>query len=301
MKPVARVALFLPLFGLSAALNGCAGSNGTGTAVFSATGEEAAALGYPTSTGIAFTDGWSLRFEHVYVSLDQIHLRAAGIETPVEDGPVIVDLHDGPQDLFRFEGIPAQRYDDVGYRILPATASATRVGTVNATDADAMITGRFGIWLVGTATHVTHGTVELDLGIPMDVRMSHCVNETDMTDGIVVPISGTADALMTFHLDHLFFDSIIAAEPNVRFDAYAAMAGPDGVVAYDELAGQTLADLVGLDGMPLVDDSGALILYDPGSTPLAMQNLREFVFHQATTIGHFNGEGHCAYAVTPVD
>lgn len=287
---------------LLCALSACSSAGGTGTLVLGATGEEAAVEGYPTSTGIAFVDGWTLQFQHVLLSLDQNHLRSGGVETPVEDGPVIVDLHDQlERELFRFPSVPAQRYDDVGYRILPPTSASMRVGSVSEADAAEMIAGHYGIWLVGTAMHPTHGSVELDLGVPMDVVQSHCVNETDMTDGIVVPVNGTGAAVMTFHLDHFFFDSIIAEEPDVRFEAYAAMAGADGIVTYDELAGQTLSDMVGVDGMPLVDEEGTTLLYDPGSTPLAMQNLRELVFHQATTIGHFNGEGHCMYDITPVD
>jgi hypothetical protein len=286
------------LVGLTLGCGPSTSAAGAGSAVFSATGEEAAVEGYPTSTGIAFADGWSLAFAHVFVSLDQIHLRAGGVATPLEDGPVIVDLHDGDQELFRFPGVPARRYDDVGYRIAPPTAASLRVGSVSESDAASMVAGRHGIWLVGTATHPTHGEIALDLGVPMDVDHLRCVNETDMTDGIVVPLSGSADAVLTFHLDHFFFDSIIAEEPAVRFDAYAAAAGTDGIVTFDDLASQPLADLHGLDGGPLVDAEGQPILYDPGSTP-DVSSLRGFVLHQATTIGHFNGDGHCDYDITP--
>lgn len=121
------------------------------------------------------------------------------------------------------------------------------------------------------------------------------MNAMDMTTGLVITPNGMNDLQLTFHLDHVFFDSIVNPEPDIRFEAYAGAAGSDFIVTFDELASQSLADLHDIDGTPLMNEHGAQIVYDPGSTPLASQDLRSFVYHQATTVGHFNGEGHCTY------
>jgi hypothetical protein len=71
----------------------------------------------------------------------------------------------------------------------------------------------------------------------------------------------------------------------------AAMAPSSGPLTLEALAKQSnLSDLKGDDGKPLE------LAYDPGSvfTPVP-KNLEEYVVAAATTIGHWNGEGHCTY------
>ena len=108
-----------------------------------------------------------------------------------------------------------------------------------------------------------------------------------------MPASSVAETELTFHLDHVFFDSLGDREPVMRFDAWAAAAGDDARVTLEDLAAQPLADLRGVDGEPLG------VAYDPGPTPLPSSDLRAFVIASITTVGHLDGEGHCAYAPAP--
>jgi len=279
---------------------GCGAQSASGTLDMAASGEAAAVDGYPSSTGVAYVDGWTMQWDFVLISVGQFYLQTSDTDTtrpplPEED-PVIINLHDAVlQNLWAFPGLPAQRYANVGYQIFPPTASSRRVGTVTDDHLNTMISGGIAYWLHGTAMHPSHHSVVLDLRIPMHTSMSDCMNAMDMTEGLVVTPNGMTNIQLTFHLDHVFFDSIVAPEPPIRFEAYAAAAGSDFVVTLDELASQPLANLHDIDGSPLVDAMGAPIVYDPGSTPLATQDLRSFVYHQATTVGHFNGEGHCTY------
>lgn len=296
-----RRALLASLLGSSLLLApGCGASSASGTLTMSASGEEAAVDGYPSSTGIELADGWTLDFDFVLVSLDAFYVHASDTDPSgpalSEQDPVVIDLHDAVlQELWSFPGLPARRYADVGYQIVPPTMSARRIGTVTDANLATMVSEGISFWLHGTAHHPDHADVVLDLRIPMHTSMSHCENAMDMTSGLVVTPNGASELQLTFHLDHVFFDSIALAEPALRFEAYAAAAGPDGIVTFDDLASQPLADLHDLDGSPLLDETGAQLVYDPGSTPLATQDLRSFVYHQATTVGHFNGEGHCTY------
>jgi hypothetical protein len=283
-----------PLLGcaLVALGTGCAG--GTGTLVVEASGEEAATMGYPAGD-IAFADGWSLTFEHIFVSVEGLTLAQGAQRPALEAESTVIDLTAGDQLVWTLPGLPAQRWSDVGYVIATPAASSRRLGAVSEADVQAMVAAGVSFRMLGAATHPTHGRFELDLSLPLRVRMSGCVSGRDGTDGIVIPASGTHTTQLTLHLDHLFFDSARAEEPSLRFDAWAAAAGADRVVTLEDLGGQSLADLRGLDGMPLVDEGGAPIVYEPPSTGLPEPTLRAFVRAEALTIGHFEGEGHCDY------
>jgi hypothetical protein len=209
--------------------------------------------------------------------------------------PAIVGLHGGTIEVDRFAAIPSRRWDRVGYRLAPATAGARRIGAVSEADAASMIAERASLVLDGTASHPRHGDYELHVAIPFAIAQSRCV-AGDGTDGIVVTNGGVATGQMTFHLDHLFFDSYGSAAPSMRFEAWAATADASRRITIDGLAAQSLADMRGIDDMPLRDEGGALLAYDPGALRLPSLDLREYVLAAATTIGHWQGEGHCDYA-----
>lgn len=276
----------------------CTSPGGSGTLEVSASGEIAAVEGYPTSLGLGFTDGWSLTIDRVIVSLDAFVIAHQGVSQPLETDPVLVNLHGGEQTVWTFPALPASRYESVGYRILPAVTGARRVGTVRDEDAARMVTDHIAVLFQGTAHHATHGDYIFDLGLPIEIHTARCISGTDMTDGVVVTPNGMTHAQLTFHLDHFFLESLLDPEARIRFEAYAASAGADRRVTFETLESQLLADLHDIDGTPLLDESGAPLFYDPGSVPLPTGSLRNFVFHQASTIGHLNGEGHCDYAVT---
>ncbi|MEZ4252173.1 MAG: hypothetical protein R3B99_28500, partial [Polyangiales bacterium] len=101
------------------------------------------------------------------------------------------------------------------------------------------------------------------------------------------------DAQITVHLDHLFFDTFATEDASMRFDPMAAVAGVDGLVL-DDLARQSTTDVRNAEGEPLLVD-GSPLVYDPGDLVLDTPTLRDFVRAAATTVGHFQGEGHCDY------
>lgn len=293
---VARVAVVL--LGLSA----CGPQAvATGEIRVSASGEAAAVGGYPTPgpDPIAFADGWSITFDDVLVSIEGMGIREGARTLVLEDEPAIVDLHDGDALVWTFPAIAAQRWSAVEYVIAPPAAGTRTIGSVDPADATDMTTRALAVLIHGTATHPTHPSVGLEIAVPGSIHAEACQSAEDMTLGLVVPPSGTSEVSMVFHLDHFFFDSAVGEEPSLRFEAWAAVAGVDGVVTLDDLATQDLTDLVGVDGMPLADEAGALVIYEPPSTGLRMANLREYVLAQAATLPHWNGEGHCDYRYDP--
>lgn len=281
--------------GLLSACDGDA-SSGTGTVRVEISGEQAAREGFPVGSGddeIAFVDGWTLEFHKVLVSVREITLETSGGEAfDLDLEPRVADVHLGEPELWRLEGVPARRWDRVGYRYAPPTAAARKANAVRDEDLERMIEEGLSLYIEATASRGGR-SVAIEWGFPFEVVMSGCVNGLDETDGLVVADNATTEAQLTVHLDHLFFDTYASEDAALRFDAMAAVAPADGPLTLDDLARQdNLTDLVDVDGAPLD------LAYDPGSTfdPVP-SDLRAYVIAAATTTGHFNGEGHCDYAV----
>lgn len=281
------------LGGAGAITAGC-GGEATGTLEVEVSGEEAPVVGYPAGD-VAFADGWTLQFEHIFVAVEGFALSDGSRSQSLEAESTVVDLTDGDQLVWTFPGIPAQRWSNVEYVITEPTASSRRLGGVTESDVMGLVSAGASLRMIGTAMHATHGSYDFDVAIPMSAHSEGCISGRDETAGLVVPTNGTYRTQMTLHLDHLFFDSARAEEPNLRFEAWAAVAGADREITYGDLASQSLADLVGIDGMPLLDEEGMPIAYEPPSSGLAMPTLQAFVLAEAFTIGHFEGEGHCDY------
>lgn len=280
---------------LSALGSGGCGAE-TGTLRVSISGEEGAVSGFPVEDGPAFEDGWSLTFDVLVVSVSGLELRGLdGEDAALEVEPKLVDLTAGDALLYELVGVGARRWEDVRYTIAPPTADSVDVGAVNSSVRARMIDEGWSVYLEATATRGVE-TRTLAWGFDMDVLNEHCV-AGDGTDGVVVASGGISEGQITLHWDHLFFDSLRLDEAAMRFDAIAAAADADGHVTLASLATQRLADLRGLDGEPLVDAEGESVFYDPASVPLPEPTLEHMVRAATTTVGHWNGEGHCAYVV----
>ncbi len=96
-----------------------------------------------------------------------------------------------------------------------------------------------------------------------------CETTTSIVDG------GEATFEITIHGDHLLYDSLVASEPQLLFQALAdADADGDDEITQAELS---------------VVDIGA---YDPGSEG-GIDDLWSWLAALARTLGHVDGEGHC--------
>lgn len=275
---------------------GC-GDSATGDVAVQLSGEEAAQVGFPVGD-IVFIDGWSVDFERILVSITEVHLQAAdGDDALVMADPIVADLTLGEPEGWRFTGVPARRWDRVSYVFAPAPAGARAVGGIDAADLDAMVAGGHSFLIEGVATR---GEEQVRFDWAFDVRIDNtgCLNGVDETDGIVVREGGVTDAQITVHFDHLFFDSYAHDEPALRFDPMAAVAGDDGVLTLEELAGQSIVDMRDADGEPITVD-GMPLTYDPGDLDVPTTDLRAYLIGALSTVGHFNGEGHCDYAIVP--
>jgi hypothetical protein len=217
---------------------GCSSeSGGSGILDLNAYGEAFIEEGIPAD---AFADGWAVTFERFDVKL--VGVVAAGHEF----GSYTVDLtedSDGEGHVLDSTDAPTGEVDDAEFEIERVT-------------------------LEGAATKGdTTKTFAWTFSEP--VRYHECESGPTLQDG------ATGTFQITVHADHLFYDSLVSEEPDMRFQALAdADADDDGVITQDELE---------------VADIG---LYDAGSEGTA-DNLWLFLTAQSHTLGHVNGEGHC--------
>lgn len=245
-----------------------------GSITSTAYGEEFIEQGIPSDV---FSDGWAISFDKFLVSVGNAKAQAGHDNAEVGfDDFYIVDLHKGSggegQELATFDA-PGGTYDHYGYQIEP-DANAVNVNADEA-DATAMKANGYSIWVKGTATKDSQ-TKTFDWGFKMRLTYAHC--EAGMTiDGNNVVMQST------IHADHLFYDDAVSDEPNVSFDIFAQSdTNTDNAITLDELAAR---------------DIRVETRYQVGSTldveGKEITNLRQYVEHQATTVGHINGEGHC--------
>lgn len=274
-------------------------SAGEGDLALAAGGGAALQQGFPHSEGgvlYEFVDGWSLQFDTFIVVIGDVVLseQDSGEEVGRFDGPVIVDLTENGglnHELAVIEDLPARRLD-IEFSFLRASAEAINQNAAQS-DVDLMIAEGLSYLIVGEATRDGE-TVTFSFHIPVSSRYYQCNNGLDQTQGIAIEADKTTDAMIYAHALHLFWDTLAAGDEDLRFDAFAAVAGEDGVVEVDELVDQDLTDLRDANGEPLSDVDGHRVIYNSGSFlgPDEL-NLQAF-FYYATRAGvHFNGVGFC--------
>lgn len=294
-----RSTSWMVLLGIACVTPGCGdGTTSDGEVRVNLSGEEAAVVGYPVGTGedeIAFEDGFTMQFDKVLVAFERFELNGAdGASADLDADPIVADLSRGNPEGWVFEGVPSRRWEDVRYVYAPPTMESRNINGVAEADLTEMVDNGYSIWIAGTASDDTE-SFRFDIRLPLRVSNVGCLNGVDETDGLVVPNNGVVNAEVTVHLDHFFFDTYATDDALLRFEPWAAVAGEDGIITLDDLAGQSLSDLRDRNDDPILDNNGAPLVYDPGPLDIDESNLRDYVIAAATTTGHFNGEGHCDY------
>jgi len=239
-------------------------STGEGTLRVTAWGEGFIEEGIPAE---AFVDGWSVTFEAFVVSLDAIN--AEGVSLP---GAYVFDLSQPSAGAGQELGplsVPAGQAPSLSWSLSAATEDA--VTDVDGKVLEAMVGAGASLWARGVATR---GDELKTFDWALDIAPRY----VDCDTGVPVLRDETTDAVLTVHADHLFYDDLDSEEPNVAFDLIAgADADGDGAVTVAELQAQSLSGQT---------------RYQVGGRDI--DNLHGFILAQARTVGHINGEGHCA-------
>jgi len=286
--------------------SGCASDDvGTGSLEIGVNGGIALQEGFPHTEGAvehAFVDGWSLQLTKYIMVLDRIRLTdpADGdAEVASWDGPVMIDLHAGGGDnkqLAVLGDLPATRLD-MQFDVIPASAG-TEARDVDSADAVTMIDDGLTYLIEGQAEKDGQ-TIAFRLGLDGSSRYSQCTNGKDNTQGVAIEAEKTVGVFVWHHPHHLWWDVAIAAgNEQLRFDAWAAVAGADDLVTAEELETQDLTDLQDAAGDPLLDEDGDPVFYDSGPALKPDElNLLAFVRYAARAAVHFNGLGFCTMTV----
>ena len=242
----------------------CAGGGGTvGTLQFHANGEDFVREGFVSK------DGWSISFDHVYITLADI----AAYQT---DPPY--DPHSGSSvkgkvkiSLDKVYTVDLTEGGEDAAPILVGEVRNAAIGHYNAASwnivkASSGIANGYSLVIVGAAEKASQN---IDFTIKVGDEYEYSCGEFvgDERKGIVQE-GGTADVEMTFHFDHIFGDADTPMDDElnvgaVGFEPFAGIAE----------GGRLDVDMAGLQNELLSKDYQALVDILP-------------------TLGHV-GEGHC--------
>lgn len=264
----------------------------TGDVKVSLSGGDGTQRGLPDTL---FQDGWSVQFTRYLVSLGDFTLTSASGEVRTSARHVLVDVQKGDVPLVELTGLPAGRWD-VGFRVgPPRDGTELPDGEVSQEDLAMMRERGFSYFVEGRAVKAGVGVLTFRMGFPVDARMRDCINGVDGTQGIIVPESSVAEAEVTIHAEHMFYDRLGTHRGvRLRFDAIAATASAQGIITPEGLATQQLTDLRGRDGLELKDAQGQPVVYLPGA--YEVRTLQEFITQSIVDQAHLNGGGVCTVA-----
>jgi len=230
--------IFIPVVALSVLtiiLAGCTGGGATGKLQLYANGEDFVRQGFVSK------DGWSINFDHVYITLSDITAyqtdppydphSGADIDGKVEvplDKVYTVDLAEGDENALpilvdEVLDAPAGHYNAIYWRMAKATS-----GPAN------------GYSLVAIGAAEKDGQT-IDFTINIEEECEYCCGEYvgDERKGILEE-GGTADLEMTFHFDHIFGDAETPLDDElnlaaVGFDPFAEGAEAGTVINMTEM------------------------------------------------------------------
>lgn len=275
------------------AVSACS-SDGSGTLQVNVSGEDAAKQGLPIEDDgevIAFADGWSVQFSKYVVSIADVTVASSDGDRADDSTVYVADLHVVDADAARFESLAATRWDSFSFSVRGPDAGDEVETRGDVSDADvATLQAGADMIIAGTASKDGRN-VSFEWALDNPTRNRDCTNGVDGSAGVVVRNNSLTEAEITFHVEHMFWDTLGSEQNTQRFEAIAAMADDEGVIAFDDLADQRLADLRDADGETLLDEDGMPLVYNPGSVPV--DNLRDFLLAATRTEAHLNGEGLC--------
>jgi hypothetical protein len=212
--------------------------DGEGRIRVTAYGESFIENGIPAD---AMNDGWAVAFDRFSVALADVKVATVAIEVPGE-----IDLS------------------------LASEGRGHELGSADVNDGSYGDAG-FTLERLELAGAATRGAETKRFAWRLDVPTAYDACETRTT----VPDGGVGTFQITIHADHLFYDSLVAEEPQVLFQPLAeADADADDELTQAELSARSI---------------GA---YDAGSEG-NVENLWQWLLAAARTVGHVDGEGHC--------
>ena len=279
---------------LLAIVTSCTDSSG-GFVRVRASGLAAAASGYPHTEGdttVSFADDFAVTFDNVLVCLEAFALESADgttVELPID--PVIFDLRDSTTELWQVAA-PLGSFSGVSFRTRGARHSDRIVGDIADNEIHYMLQNQLGVYVVGRATKGSE-TFRFFLGFPA-MHYVHCENGLDPAGAFEVDARSPADVELSFHLDHMFYDSLASETGRLRFEPFAAAAFSNDVTT--PFLSQQLDEIVDRNGDP-IREGQTVVEYDPGPFTLSPSTFESYFVAAGRTLAHVNGAGRCETAI----
>ena len=281
----------IAVFGMIA-LAACGEGNGTGTVQVVLEAEDTIPLGLDPGSGEDnIVDGYQVRYTKYLQTFGGFRAAASSGEAdPLEHAEaILLDLRAlpaGGKVIATFEEAPAIRFDDVAYASPAVSADVVRDPAVSQADFDAMAAAGANLLVEGTAT-MAGRAVAFSFLVAAAARYEHCGPE-EGDKGFAVVEGGTAQAAATYHGDHFWFNAFPEGFEGdiVRRASWIDRADldRDGAVTAAELDGAAAATL-----FPSPE-------FNLGGSPVPVTNGATWLRAQGVTVGHFQGEGECAFA-----
>jgi len=257
---------------------------GSGTAAFNVYGEDFIEQGIPAEE---VEDGWDITFDRFLLVLGPVTVA----DSVAGDGESLAarTLYDmtaeGPHQVGTTGELEARGWDEIGFDIAPIGDDTERHASASAADQTLMEENGYAVYVEGSATKADV-TKTFRWGFTETTEYRGCTEVDEAGEearvGILITNGGVTDVQLTIHGDHFFYDDLTAANAVLRFDPLAMadeLGNADGEVTRQEL-----------DAVQLVDvDTGT---YGTGSAS-DVNTLGDFVVALTSTLGHFQGEGHC--------
>jgi len=229
------VFIAVPLLILVMVLAGCPGGGATGTLEFYANGEDFVRQGFVSK------DGWSIQFDHVYITLDGITAYQtdppydpqsggdiSGKDTVSLDSAYTIDLAEGGPDadpllIDSFSDVPVGHYNALAFKMVKAESGPA---------------AGHSLVMIGTAEK--DGQI-INFNITVEEECQYQCGEYvgDERKGILEEDS-TADLELTFHFDHIFGDGDTPLDDElnlgaVGFEPFASGAQGKDVINMSEM------------------------------------------------------------------
>jgi len=221
--------VFIPVLALSIlaiVFAGCVGGGAAGKLQFYANGEDFVRQGFVSK------DGWSITFDHVYITLSDITAYQTdppydphsgndvdGEVTVALDGTCTVDLAEGGEDALpilvdEISDAFVGHYNAISWKMTKATSGPA---------------AGYSLVMIGTA--VKDGQ-SINFTISVDEECEYQCGEYvgDERKGILEK-GGTADLEMTFHFDHIFGDGELPPDDELNLAAVGFQPFADGAEA----------------------------------------------------------------------
>jgi hypothetical protein len=150
--------------------------------------------------------------------------------------------------------------------------------------------------------------VHFKLGLAIPARYTNCENPDfpavggELTRGVQLKDSASTQVQVTYHTDHMFWDTLNVEGTPLHFDPVAASANDAGEVTIDDLEKQDFLGFTLPDGTPLPARSvvadyttnDGQLAFSGGGESFTKNSYAAFFRYSATAAGHLNADGECA-------